>query len=121
MLCHLKNPQNRRIIKSGYVGSRFTLLIENVRIAVDILPIGKRKALSIVRLDNENNNYRNGKYERCDKGPFIELFFAVRGFISAVEGLSTTGNSTGKSVLSTLLEDNGYYDENCGYKKHNEK
>ena len=87
--------------------------MEQIGEVVDIavLPIFKRVGRSIIGLNNKHSQNRNCKNDSRDKSPLIKSSIGIRGFVLAIEGLRTTGNSTGKAVLVTLLKNNCNNDE----------
>lgn len=91
-------------------------------VAVDnILPTIKRVGFSIVGLNYEYSQNRNAEDDCSNKSPLVKRSVCVRGFILTVEGLRTTGNSTGKSALITFLKNNCNNDECSRNEKQYEK
>ena len=85
------------------------------------LPSIKRVGLCVVRLNYEYSENCNSENNSSDKSPLIKCSICVRGFILAVEGLRTTGNSTGKSVLIAFLKNDCNYDKCSRNKKQYKK
>lgn len=101
----------------------FLLCREYVRIVVQIArrPILEGVGRGEVGLNNENSDDSENEHYACDKSPLIERSVGVRGFILAVEGLRTACNSSRKTVLVALLQNNSDNDENSRGKEHYKK
>ena len=86
-----------------------------------VLPSIKRIGSGIIRLDYVNHENCKAENDACNQGPLEKNSVAVRGIILTVEGLSSAGNSTGKTVLVALLKKNCYDDEYCRDRQNDEK
>ena len=86
-----------------------------------ILPRANIITVVIIRLNNVYCDYSNCKYETGDKSPLEELLINATRLILTIVGLRTAGDSTGKSLLTALLEENGNSNNNCAYKQNCKK
>ena len=102
----------------------FFLFLKDVSVVRKIaisLPSVKLVGGSEVGLKNEHSQNANHKQSSRDDSPLIESSVGMRRLILAVEGISSAGNSTGETVLTTLLKKNRNYDKRCGQKQKHKK
>ena len=90
-------------------------------IAEQRLPSIKIIGCGVVGLNNVNHQNCNTEDDRRDQSPSVKSSVAVSRLILAIEGLSTAGNRTGKTVLVTLLKQNGNDNNSRADEKNYEK
>ena len=112
-----------------FLAAPFILLLEEFQVGItavdDILPTIERGGLSIVRLNYEHKKNCKAEYYACDESPLIKCSICVSGLILTIEGLRTTCDGAGKTILITFLKNN-CNNNKCSrnekqYKKYNFK
>lgn len=87
----------------------------------NILPTIEGVGFSVVGLNYEYSKNCKSEDDSSNKSPLVKSSIGIRGFVLAVEGLRTAGNSTGKAFLITFLKTNCNYDKSSRNKKKYEK
>ena len=93
-----------------FLAAPFILLLEEFQVGItavdDILPTIEGIRLSIVRLNYEHKKNCKAEYYACNESPLIKCSICISGLILTIEGLRTTCDSAGKTILITFLKNN---------------